>query len=189
MSGYCTIAPEQPVHHDYHEYEYGVPCRDDAAICERLVLEIFQAGLSWELVLRRREGIRAAFGGFEPAHIAGLGAQDRTRLLVDPRVIRNQRKIDAIIGNAAVMCGFIDEYGSVAGWLDAHHPCTRPDWVRLFRQTFRFTGPEVTSEFLMSLGYLPGAHAPDCPVYGRIVALRPPWWVAEHPDSPTEDPQ
>ena len=189
MSVYCTIAPGHPIHHHYHEHEYGVPCRDDARICERLVLEIFQAGLSWELILRRREGINAAFGGFAPVHVAGLADEDRARLLGDPRIIRNERKIDAIIGNAGVMCGLVDAYGSLAGWLDAHHPRMLPEWVRLFRQTFRFTGPEVTNEFLMSLAYLPGAHAPTCPVYGRIVALRPPWWVAEQLHPTTKDVQ
>jgi DNA-3-methyladenine glycosylase I len=175
MSTYCTIAPGHPVHNDYHELEYGVPCRDDEVICERLALEIFQAGLSWEIVLRRREGIREAFSGFAPPHIAGLGDPERQRLLADPRIIRNRRKVDAIIANAEVMCGLIDTHGNLAAWLDCQHPLPREEWVRLFRRTFRFTGPEITSEFLMSLGYLPGAHAPDCPAYARIAALDPPW--------------
>jgi len=179
MSTYCTTAPGHPVHNDYHEREYGVPCRDDEAICERLALEIFQAGLSWEIVLRRREGIREAFGGFAPAHVAGLGATERARLLADPRVIRNRRKIDAIIANAGVMCGLIDADGSIAAWLDRQHPLPKDEWVRLFRRTFRFTGPEITNEFLMSLGYLPGAHAPDCPAYARIAVLDPPWQRAD----------
>jgi DNA-3-methyladenine glycosylase I len=189
VSTYCEVAPGHPVHDAYHEHEYGVPSRDDAVICERLALEIFQAGLSWELVLRRREGIRAAFGGFAPVHVAGLGDEDRARLVADVRLIRNRRKIDAIITNAGVMCGLIDQYGSVAEWLDAHHPRERPEWVRLFGGTFRFTGPEVTNEFLMSLGYLPGAHAATCPVYSRIVALGPPWRAAERLPSPTKDPE
>ncbi len=175
MSAYCTIAPGHPVHNDYHELEYGVPSRDDDVLCERMALEIFQAGLSWEIVLRRRDGIRAAFGGFAPAHVAALGEEGRDRLLADPRVIRNRRKIEAIIANAGVMCEMIATCGSVAAWLDAQHPLSRDEWVRLFRGTFRFTGPEITNEFLMSLGYLPGAHAPDCPAYARIAELRPPW--------------
>jgi DNA-3-methyladenine glycosylase I len=188
MSGYCAIAPGHPVHNDYHEFEYGVPSRDDEVLCERLALEIFQAGLSWEIVLRRRAGIRDAFGGFAPTHVAALGDAGRERLLVDARVIRNRRKIEAIIANAGVMCGLIDACGSVAAWLDAHHPLSREEWVRLFRRTFRFTGPEITREFLMSLGYLPGAHAPDCPAYARIDELGPPWRQPE-PSAPSdEDP-
>lgn len=188
MSAYCTLAPGHPVHNDYHQREYGVPSRDDEVLCERLALEIFQAGLSWEIVLRRRAGIRDAFGGFAPAHVAALGDAGRDRLLGDPRVIRNRRKIEAIIGNAEVMCGLIDEYGSVAAWLDERHPLPKDDWVRLFRRTFRFTGPEITNEFLMSLGYLPGAHAPECPVYARIEALGPPWLRAAPDPSADKDP-
>lgn len=180
MSAYCAIAPGDPVHGQYHDTEYGVPVRGDAALCERLALEIFQAGLSWEIVLRRRTGIREAFGGFAPAHVAGFGEADIARLLADARIIRNRAKVNAIVGNAAVMCGFIEEYGGVAAWLDAQHPRALQEWVRLFRRTFRFTGPEITNEFLMSLGYLPGAHSPTCPAYAMIVAQRPPWWVAEH---------
>jgi len=175
MSAYCAIAPGHPVHHDYHELEYGVPSRDDEVLCERLALEIFQAGLSWEIVLRRRDGIRDAFGGFAPAHVAALGEAGCTGLVTDPRVIRNRRKIEAIVANAGVMCEMIASHGSVAAWLDAQHPLTRDEWVRLFRRTFRFTGPEITREFLMSLGYLPGAHASECPAYARIDALGPPW--------------
>jgi DNA-3-methyladenine glycosylase I len=188
MSAYCAIAPGHPVHSDYHEFEYGVPSRDDDVICERLALEIFQAGLSWEIVLRRREGIREAFGGFAPAHVAALGASGCERLVIDARVIRNRRKIEAIIANAGVMCGMIATHGSVAAWLAAHHPRSREDWVRLFRRAFRFTGPEITSEFLMSLGYLPGAHVPDCPAYARIDALGPPWRHAGQPHPTDKDP-
>jgi DNA-3-methyladenine glycosylase I len=188
MSAYCTIAPGHPVHNDYHALEYGVPCRDDDAICERLALEIFQAGLSWEIVLRRREGIRAAFGGFAPDHVARLDEAARDQLLADSRVIRNRRKIDAIIANAGVMCGLIETHGSVAGWLDAQHPLPKDEWVRLFRRTFRFTGPEITNEFLMSLGYLPGAHAAECPAYARILALGPAWRRAERSIPTDKDP-
>jgi len=188
MSTYCAIAPGHPVHGDYHEFEYGVPSRADEVLCERLALEIFQAGLSWEIVLRRRQGIREAFGGFAPAHVAALGESGCAHLVTDPRVIRNRRKIEAIIANAEVMCGMIATYGSVAAWLDLHHPRSPEEWVRLFRGTFRFTGPEITREFLMSLGYLPGAHAPDCPAHARIDTLGPPWRDAGHPHPTDKDP-
>jgi DNA-3-methyladenine glycosylase I len=179
MSSYCQTALQDPLHRAYHDDEYGVPIRDDAVLCERLALEIFQAGLSWDLILKRREGIVDAVGGFVPAHVARLGDDDRARLAADPRMIRNRRKIDAIVHNAGVMRTQIVAHGSVAAWLDVHHPRAREEWVRLFRTTYRFTGPQVTAEFLMSLGYLPGAHDPDCPTYARIAALDPPWSVAE----------
>jgi DNA-3-methyladenine glycosylase I len=178
MSEYCRVAPGHPVHGRYHDDEYGIPSRDDATICERLALEIFQAGLSWELILRRRDGIVAAFGGFAPTHVAAFGEDRRAQLAADPRVIRNRRKIDAIVDNAGVMCTLIDDHGSVAAWLDARHPLPKDAWVRLFRATFRFTGPEVTNEFQMSLRYLPGAHDPECPAYARIAARGPAWMTA-----------
>ena len=65
--------------------------------------------------------------------------------------------------------------GGFSGWLDAHHPLPKDEWVKLFKRTFRFTGGEITGEFLMSTGYLPGAHVPTCPVYAEIAALGPPW--------------
>jgi DNA-3-methyladenine glycosylase I len=183
MSAYCQASQRDAVHRAYHDTEYGVPNRDDAVLCERLALEIFQAGLSWDLILRRRAGIGDAVGGFVPGHVAALDVAERDRLQSDPRMIRNRRKIEAIVHNAQVMCIQIDRFGSVAAWLDAHHPCARDEWVRLFRKTFRFTGPEVTGEFLMSLGYLPGAHDPTCPTYARILSLDPPW-AAATPRSP-----
>ena len=74
--------------------------------------------------------------------------------------------------NAGVIRGLRDSHGGFARWLDAHHPRPKADWVKLFKKTFRFTGGEITGEFLMSLGYLPGAHRPDCPVMKRIAKAR-----------------
>jgi DNA-3-methyladenine glycosylase I len=115
--------------------------------------------------------------------VASFDEDRRARLAADVRIIRNRRKIDAIVHNAGVMCTLIDAHGSVAAWLDRQHPLPKDAWVRLFRTTFRFTGPEVTNEFLTSLGYLPGAHDPGCPAYTRIAALGPAWMSAE-PVSP-----
>mgnify|MGYP000846274761 CR=1 FL=1 len=175
VSAYCDTAPGHPLHGPYHDTEYGVPARDDAVLMERLALEIMQAGLSWELVLRRRAGMRDAFEGFVPEVVAAYGPADVERLVADERIIRNRRKVEAIIHDAGVVVELSAGHGGLAGWLDAMHPRDHGEWVRLFRRTFRFTGPEVTGEFLMSLGYLPGAHREDCPAYARIAALRPPW--------------
>jgi DNA-3-methyladenine glycosylase I len=177
MSAYCAIATGDPVHDAYHRTEYGFPTRDDAVLLERLALEIFQAGLSWDLIMRRREGIAAAFEGFLPEIVAAYDDDQRARLLADARIIRNAKKVDAIIANAGIICGQRNDYGGMAEWLDAHHPATLDEWVRLFRQTYRFTGPEITNEFLMGIGYLPGAHAPQCPV-GQEIARRSPPWLA-----------
>ena len=175
MSWYCDIAPGHPVHGPYHDREYGFPARDEAVLFERLAMEIMQAGLSWDLVLKRREGLRAAFAGFEVDRVAAMGEDDRVRLLADPGIIRNRLKINAIIENARRIQALRASHGGFAGWLDAHHPREKAEWVKLFRKTFLFTGGEIVGEFLMSLGYLPGAHAPHCPVSADIALLTPPW--------------
>lgn len=175
MSWYCDIAPGHPFHGPYHDHEYGFPLHDETALFERLALEINQAGLSWLLVLKRREGLRHAFDGFAVDKVASYGAAQRHRLLADPAIIRNRLKVDAIIENARRVRAIREASGSFAAWIATHHPLSKDDWVRLFKKTFFFTGGEVTGEFLMSIGYLPGAHRPTCPVYPRIAALEPPW--------------
>lgn len=180
MSSYCDFAPGHPLHGPYHDSEYGYPLRDEAVLFERLVLEINQAGLSWETILKKREGFRRAYDGFDVDAVAAYGPGDRERLLADPGIIRNRLKVDAAIHNARVVQGLRDSHGGFADWLDAHLPDgaaarAKADWVKLFKRTFRFTGGEITGEFLMSLGYLPGTHREDCPVFARIAAMRPPW--------------
>ena len=96
-------------------------------------------------------------------------------MLADAGIIRNRAKVDAAIANAAAVEALRGGHGSFAGWLDAHHPRHKDEWVRLFKSTFRFTGGEIVGEFLMSTGYLPGAHEDWCPVGKRIAKLRPPW--------------
>ena len=178
MSGYCDIAPGHPLHGPYHDHEYGFPQREEAVLFERLLLEINQAGLSWETMLRKRDGFRAAYSGFEVDRVARYGERDRARLLADPGIIRNRLKVEAAIHNARVIQQLRDTHGGFAAWLDAHHPLPKAEWVKLFKKTFRFTGGEITGEFLMSLGYLPGAHRQDCPAYRRAAQQRPPWMAA-----------
>ena len=172
---YCDAAPRHQWHGPYHDREYGFPLRDEAGLFERLVLEINQAGLSWLTILKKREAFRQAYGGFDPAVVARYNARDRRRLLADAGIIRNRLKVEAAIANAQRILELRDTHGSFAGWLAAHHPRPKEKWVKLFRQTFRFTGGEIVGEFLMSIGYLPGAHVESCPVYRRVLAKRPPW--------------
>jgi DNA-3-methyladenine glycosylase I len=172
---YCTFAPDHPVHGPYHDREYGFPTRDETALFERLVLEINQAGLSWLTILSKRGNFRAAFDNFDIDKVAAYGSRERLRLLADAGIIRNRLKIDAAITNAVRLIELRRSHGSFAGWLDAHHPLDKPDWVKLFKQTFAFTGGEITGEFLLSTGYLPGAHEESCPVDRKIVRLKPQW--------------
>jgi DNA-3-methyladenine glycosylase I len=175
MSSYCAFAVGHPIHGPYHDAEHGFPSRDETVLFERLCMEIMQAGLSWEIVLKRRAGMAEAFLGWNVDAIAAMDEVARAALLLNPAIIRNRLKVTAIVHNAAVVQGMRASHGGFAGWLDAHHPCEKPTWVKLFRQTFRFTGGEIVGEFLMSFGWLPGAHAADCPVAARVAALRPPW--------------
>ena len=174
MSGYCDIAPGHEFHGPYHEREYGFPTEDEIVLFERLSLEIMQAGLSWLIVLKKRKAMNAAFAGFDPGKVAKFGARDIARLLKDEGIVRNRLKVEAIVENARRLKKIAASHGSFAAWLAAHHPRAKDEWVKLFRQTFKFTGPEVVNEFLMSIGYLPGAHRADCPVQQRIDKLAPP---------------
>ncbi len=175
MSSYCEIAPGHPFHGPYHDREYGFPVRDDAVLFERFTLEINQAGLSWLTILKKRPHFVDAFHGFDIDRIARYRARDRARLLANAGIIRNRLKIDAVIENAVRLQEIRGSHGSFRAWLDAHHPRPLEDWVALFKRTFRFTGNEITREFLVSTGYLEGAHVPACPVYDRILRKRPAW--------------
>jgi DNA-3-methyladenine glycosylase I len=172
---YCISHPEDTFNKTYHDTQYGFPLRDDNLLFERLILEINQAGLSWITILKKAENFHQAYHGFEIARVAKYGEKDFARLMADPGIIRNRLKINAAIVNAQRIVELQKECGSLAAWLDRHHPLSKEEWTRLFKRTFVFTGGEIVSEFLMSTGYLAGAHEEGCPVYRRVASLRPAW--------------
>jgi len=172
---YCeyinTISGEKhDLHKEYHDNHYGFPIESDDELFERLMFEINQAGLNWILILKKQHNFRNAFDNFVVETVAGYGEEDFKRLMNDPGIIRNRLKINAAIENAKIIITIRKETGSFRKWLDIHSEKMNSleDWTKLFRKTFRFTGGEIVNEFLMSTGYLPGAHSPDCPVYERI---------------------
>lgn len=178
MSTYCEYVHEHPediLNKNYHDCEYGFPLTDEAALFERLVLEINQAGLSWNLILKRAPEFRRAYDGFMVDKVAGYGETDTARLLADAGIIRNRLKIRSAIENARRIQNLRGDYGSFLCWLDAHYPLNLEDWTKLFKKTFVFTGGEIVREFLLSTGYLPGAHDQDCPVQKKIAKLKPAW--------------
>ena len=177
-STYCDIAPGHPFHGPYHDTEYGFPLTGDDELFERLVLEINQAGLSWLLMLQKRAAFRKAFRDFNVAKVARFTTRDEARLLADAGIVRNRLKVAAAIENARRICDLADKHGSFAAWIAAHHPMRKAEWVKLFGKTFKFTGGEIVGEFLMSIGYLPGAHRLDCAVQRKIARLKPPWMQA-----------
>lgn len=180
---YCTaietMAPEKKaLHKNYHDRLYGFPIHDDNELFCRLVLEINQAGLSWETILKKESTFRKAYHNFNIKKVAAYGESDRQRLLQDPGIIRNRLKVNAAIENARTILELQQTFGSFANWLEHHHPRTKEEWVTLFRKTFKFTGGEIVNEFLMSIGYLPGAHSPGCAIYKKVLKSTPMWLKA-----------
>jgi DNA-3-methyladenine glycosylase I len=178
MTTYCEYVlthRDDEFNKRYHDTEYGFPLKDDNLLFERLILEINQAGLSWITILKKAENFRTAYHGFDIDKIAKYGDEDRARLLADAGIIRNRLKVNAAILNAQTVLELKKDYGSFSGWLDANHPLSRDEWTKLFKKTFIFTDGEIVNEFLISTGYLPGAHDKDCPVYKKVASLRPAW--------------
>jgi DNA-3-methyladenine glycosylase I len=172
---YCNSHPEDTFNRLYHDTQYGFPLTDDNLLFERLVLEINQAGLSWITILKKAENFRRAYQGFDLPTLAAYGEADRARLLADSGIIRNRLKVNAAVENARRILALTPQFGSFQGWLNAHHPLSKDEWTKLFKKTLVFTGGEIVNEFLMSTGYLPGAHTPDCPIYARVAEQNPPW--------------
>lgn len=166
---------KKAIHKPYHDDHYGFPIHDDNELFGRLVMEINQAGLSWETILKKEKGFRKAYHNFNIKKVAGYKEADRERLLADAAIIRNRLKVDAAIENAKTILQLQKEHGSFEKWLELHHPKTKEEWVKLFKKTFRFTGGEIVNEFLMSTGYLPGAHVDGCAIHKKIIRSKPLW--------------
>lgn len=165
---------QKDLHKEYHDNHYGFPIENDNELFERLMFEINQAGLNWILILKKQENFRKAFDGFSIDKVAGYVEKDFERLMNDPGIIRNRLKINAAIENAKTIQRLKTEFGSFREWLDmkAKEADSLEKWTKVFKKTFKFTGGEIVNEFLMSTGYLPGAHGPDCPVYKRIKQIK-----------------
>jgi len=175
---YCDFVKklsDDNVHKHYHDNEYGYPLHSDNELFARLVLEINQAGLSWDTILKKKDNFFRAYDDFEISKVAKYSGKKIDKLLNDAGIIRNKLKINAAIENAKQLLVLQKEFGSFKNWIEHHHPLTKDEWVKLFKKHFRFTGGEIVNEFLMSTGYLPGAHATTCPVYKKIAKLKPRW--------------
>jgi len=156
----------------YHDEEWGQPCHDDVELFERLVLESFQAGLSWSTILHKRGAFRAAFRGFDPVDVAAFDDADRDRLMADAGIVRNRAKIDATIGNAAGWLALGSEFGSADAYLLSMVPGApirrsrgaesgeipaRTDVsdalsADLKRRGFRFVGSTIMYAYMQSVG-------------------------------------
>lgn len=175
---YCDAVwhlEQSDVNRIYHDTQYGFPIDSDNELFGRLILEINQAGLSWTTILNKQGNFRKAYEEFDIQKVANYTEKDRDRLLSDAGIIRNKLKVNAAISNAQEILEIQNEYGSFKNWLDKHHPLSREEWVKLFKKTFKFTGGEITNEFLLSSGYLKGAHIETCPVFNQISSKKPMW--------------
>jgi len=175
-SSYCEAVltmDRDNVHRIYHDHFYGFPIEDDDELFERLVLEINQAGLSWDTILKKQANFKKAYKNFNIKKVASFKEKDLERLMNDAGIIRNRLKINAAIENAKAILIIQKEFGSFKKWIDHHHPKAKDEWVKIFKKTFKFTGGEIVNEFLMSTGYLPGAHIESCAIYKTMVKAGP----------------
>ena len=177
---YCSFVQtldKTNVHRHYHDNEYGFPLQKDNELFGRLVLEINQAGLSWDTILKKKENFFKAYDNFDIEKIANYNEKKSEKLMNDAGIIRNRLKINAAIENAKAVVALQKEFGSFKNWIEHHHPLSKDEWVKLFKKHFRFTGGEIVNEFLMSTGYLPGSHSEDCLVFKKLKKMKPAWMM------------
>lgn len=176
----CGWCGADDVYTNYHDTEWGVPEWDSRALFEKLILDGFQAGLAWITILRKREGFRAAFAGFEPERIARFGEADITRLVADAGIVRHRGKIEATIGNARAylamaekgvdfsdyLWSFVDGKPRINHWTDLSQVPARTDQGNamskaLIGQGFRFVGPTIVYAFMQAVGMV-NDHVTTC---------------------------
>jgi DNA-3-methyladenine glycosylase I len=187
MPNRCDWVPEgDALYAAYHDEEWGLPSRDDRHLYEMLVLEGAQAGLSWSTILRKREGYRRAFAGFDAERVARFGAKDVERLMADSGIVRNRLKIESAIANAHAALEVRQESGSLANYLwsfvggaptqnawaaigeiPAETPESKAMSRDLKRRGFRFVGPTVCYAFMQATG-LVNDHTVDCDRYAAV---------------------
>jgi DNA-3-methyladenine glycosylase I len=175
---YCTFCSERELsdhHRIYHDNFYGFPIEDDNELFGRLILEINQAGLSWNTILLKQNNFRLAFDNFSIEKIADYDDQKFQELMMNAGIIRNRLKINSVIHNAKVLIEIKEHFGTFKQWLDANHPKSKEEWTKLFKKTFKFVGGEIVNEFLMSSGYLKGAHEEKCATYSKVKDSKPKW--------------
>lgn len=188
MSERCTWCGSDPLYVNYHDTEWGVPETDPRALWEKLILDGFQAGLSWITILRKREGFRAAFEGFDPEVIARWGEPEVVRLLADAGIVRHRGKIEATIGNARAWLA-IEEKGGFTPFLwqfvdgrpvqnrfatmrevPAETPVAQAMSKALKKAGFRFCGPTITYAFMQATGMV-NDHMVSCPCHDHVAGL------------------
>lgn len=168
---YCEFTKDLDENHLdklYHDKRYGFPTENDDELFGRLILEINQAGLNWSLILKKEAAFYTAFDQFSIQKIAQYDERKIEELMQNAAIIRNRRKIVAVIYNAIQVLEIQKEFHTFSKWLDHHIGLSLDEWTKLFRKKFKFTGKLVVEEFLMSTSYLEGAHDKNCPIGNKI---------------------
>lgn len=159
---YCNQLPDDHLHRRHHDTIYGIAIHDDNALYGRLLLEINQAGLCWDTILKKEDHFFQAYSQFQIKKISQYADADIERLLSDPGIIRNKLKIHAAILNATKVLDIQKSHGSFFNWIRDQDCEDMKAWVKLFRSHFKFVGGEIVHEFLMTIGRIEGSHHPDC---------------------------
>jgi len=184
----CSWCGTDPVYVAYHDDEWGVPERDSQALFEKLLLDGFQAGLSWITILRKRDAFRAAFDRFDPAKMARYGAAERERLMADAGIVRNRAKIDASVGNAIAYLAIEAEQGFApylwgfvdgkpiqnafrgSGEIPPETPLARTISKDLQQRGFKFVGPTIVYAFMQAVGMV-NDHVVTCHRHAAVKRL------------------
>lgn len=181
----CGWVGTEKIYEEYHDFEWGVPEYDSRALWEKLILDGFQAGLSWITILKKRESFRTAFEGFDPERIAGYGEADIARLLADPGIVRHRGKIEATIGNARAYLeiqskqGFdqflwdyvngtpLQPHRKTLADVPAQTPLSQQISKDLKKNGFKFCGPTIVYAFMQAVGMV-NDHVVTCPCHGPL---------------------
>lgn len=172
---HCQNLSKDNIHRVHHDTIYGMHLTDDHELFGRLLLEINQAGLSWDTVLKKESNFREAYSNFNINAIANYTDQDIHRLLHDAGIIRNKLKVYAAIYNAEKLIDIQETYGSFYEWIKIQKANQINEWVKLFKSQFKFVGGEIVNEFLMSIGRIEGAHSPECYRHKEYIKKRFLW--------------
>jgi DNA-3-methyladenine glycosylase I len=159
---YCRTLESTSIHKIYHDTEYGKRVICDNELFERLTLEIFQAGLSWDIILKKRSHFQEAFSKFQIIQVAQFNQEHIEKLMLNKAIVRNRKKIEATIYNARKMMQLKSENGSFYSWLEDNRLKTLSEWTILLKKNFKFVGTEIVNEFLKGANLLKGAHDEDC---------------------------
>ena len=162
---YCRNQPKDSIHHWYHDEVYGKMSEDDNELFGRLVMEINQAGLSWNTVLQKYEGLKLAYSQFNLQKVSMYKEQDISELMGNKNIIRHELKIRSIVYNAQQILEIQKEFGTFKNWIMLQNQISIENWVKLFKKNFKFVGKEIVKEFLLSNGVMTGAHDNNCPEY------------------------